>query len=91
MKYRLLYSEFVDWKRFEKLSLHDKKRLLHALEQKVAVDPLHYGKPLQQSLRGCRALRVGDYRIIYRLHGDVVEILLFGHRSTVYEEAKGIV
>jgi mRNA interferase RelE/StbE len=91
MNYRLHYSDNVDWKRFQKLSLCDKKRMMIAIEQRIAVDPLRFGKPLQTSLRGCRSLRVGSYRIIYRIEKQRIEILLFGHRSTVYEEAKGIV
>lgn len=91
MTYRLHYSDNVDWKRFQKLSLRDKKRIMIAIEQKIAVAPLRFGKTLQASLRGCRALRVGSYRIIYRVEEQRVEILLFGHRSTVYAEAKGLV
>jgi mRNA interferase RelE/StbE len=40
------------------------------------------GKPLTRSLKGCRSLRVGACRIVYRLRerGAVVEILAIGQR-----------
>ena len=51
----------------------------------MAVDPLHYGKPLRHSLGGHRALRVGDYRIIYRIESNIVVIVTVQHRKFVYK------
>lgn len=90
MSYTLRYSNHIDWKQFRKLSVRVKKRLKGAIEEKLLTDPVLFGKPLRTSLFGCRSLRVGDYRIIYRVEEETVEILLFGHRSTVYTEAEKI-
>ena len=87
MTYIVRYSKQIDWKRFRALSMREKKRMQEAIERKIAVDPVYYGKPLRKSLFGCRSLRVGAYRIIYRVEGKVVEIVLIGHRSTVYSDA----
>lgn len=87
MTYCIRYSRYIDWKRFRKLPSGDKKRMQKAIEGKLTVDPLRFGKPLRRSLFGCRVLRAGDYRIVYRVQGNVVDILLFGHRSNVYEDA----
>ena len=44
-------------------------------------------KPLRYSLQGARRLRVGDYRVIYRIEPpDVVLVVKIGHRREVYEE-----
>lgn len=87
MTYTIRYSKNIDWKRFRKLPRRDKERIRKAIEGKLAIDPLTFGKPLRQSLYGCRSLRIGDYRVLYRVHGSTVDILLFGHRSNVYGDA----
>ena len=87
MTYVVRYSRHIDWKRFRMLPVADKKRFQKAVEDKLTVDPLTFGKPMRKSLYGCRSLRVGDFRIIYRVQKNVVEILVFGHRSTVYDDA----
>jgi mRNA-degrading endonuclease RelE of RelBE toxin-antitoxin system len=50
------------------------------------------GKPLTRSLKGCRSLRVGACRIVYRERegGAVVEILAIGKRrdEEVYDAAE---
>lgn len=44
-----------------------------------------FDKPLQGSLFGYRARRIGLYRIIYSiLEHDVIEIIAIGHRKDVY-------
>jgi mRNA interferase RelE/StbE len=90
MTYVIRYSPLIDWKRFSKLPHTDKLRMKNAIEKKLAMRPDIFGKPLRQSLTGARSLRVGDYRIVYRISGTVVDILLFGHRSTVYGDTEGI-
>lgn len=90
MRYEIRYSEYLDWKRFDTLPRKEKERIKQAVEQKLIVRPEIFGKPLRQSPSGCRSLRVGDYRIILRITGKIVEIVLFGHRSTVYKESEGI-
>jgi mRNA interferase RelE/StbE len=90
MRYEIRYSEHIDLKRFKRLPTKDKKRIKQAIEKKLAVDPFTFGKSLRKSLYGCRSLRVGDYRIIYRIQGNIVDILAFGHRSWIYTEAEKI-
>ena len=44
------------------------------------------GKPLQAYLKGLYSLRVGDYRIVYKVLKDKrsIVILKIGHRKEVY-------
>lgn len=50
------------------------------------IDPLDFGKPLQHSFKGYRRLRVGDYRIIYRIEQSsyIVVIVAIKHRKEAY-------
>ena len=43
-------------------------------------------KPLRGELAGCYRLRTGDYRIQFRVAGDVVTVEKIGHRDGFYEE-----
>ena len=60
-------------------------RILDAIGERLGLAPDRYGKPLSSGLKGYRRLRVGDYRIIYRVQGSDVIVLVVGHRKEVYE------
>lgn len=49
-------------------------RIEDAIETKLIKAPELFGKPLRQSLKGYRRLRVSGYRIIYRIQGKKVKI-----------------
>jgi mRNA interferase RelE/StbE len=64
-----------------------KRQIRRAIETKLTSQPFELGKPLRYSLRGARRLRVGDYRVIYRIEPpDVVLVVKIGHRREVYEK-----
>ncbi len=85
MTYRIDYLESVVEKDIPKLSKTAKQQIRRAIEQKLTVHPVEFGKPLRYSLKGARRLRVGDYRVIYRIEPpDAVLILKIGHRREVY-------
>ena len=42
-------------------------RIKKAIEERLTSDPVGYGKPLQHTLKGHRRIRVGDYRLVYRI------------------------
>ncbi|MFH1239034.1 MAG: type II toxin-antitoxin system RelE/ParE family toxin [bacterium] len=66
-----------------------KKRIKEAIEQRLIKEPIFAGKPLRQSLKGHRKMRVGDYRVIYRIEKDTIVVLKIGHRKDVYEKVWG--
>ena len=87
MKYAIEYTEFIDVKRLAALP---KKTLVHmkeTIEKKLETRPEVFGKPLRRSLYGYRSLRIGDYRVIYRIEEEkrTVKIFAIGHRSLVYK------
>jgi len=59
-----------------------------AIETRLTIDPVGLGKPLRYSFKGHRRIRVGDYRIVYRVDPDqrLVTIVLIKHRKEVYDE-----
>lgn len=59
-----------------------------AIKERLSIDPIGLGKPLRYSLKGHRRLRVGDYRIVYRVDAEkrIVTIVIIKHRKDVYEE-----
>jgi mRNA interferase RelE/StbE len=59
-----------------------------AIEERLMVDPIGFGKPLRYSLKGHRRLRINDYRVIYRIHplSHTVIIVAIKHRKEIYEE-----
>ena len=87
MTYRIEYLESVVRKDIPKLSKAVKQQIRKAIEQKLTVLPIEFGKPLRYSLKGARSLRVGDYRVIYQIEAPTtVLILKIGHRREVYED-----
>ena len=59
-------------------------RIQRAIEERLLADPVHYGHPLRRSLQGYRKLRVGDYRVIYKIKESQIIIFKIGHRKEVY-------
>lgn len=62
------------------------KIIKKAIEERLMIDPVGFGKPLRYSLKGHRRLRVGDYRIVYRIDATTVLIVAIKHRKDVYEQ-----
>ena len=83
----ITYHPAVVFDDIPRLSTAEKNRVREAIELKLQTKPELFGKPLRQSLRGYRSLRVGDYRVVFRIEKKVVRILLIAHRSVVYHKA----
>lgn len=59
-----------------------------AIEERLMTDPVGFGKPLRYSLKGFRRLRVGDYRIVFRIdkQQQLVVIAAIKHRKDIYDD-----
>lgn len=86
--YKIEYLESVVKKDITVITKAEKEKIKKAIENKLAIDPISFGKPLQYSLKACRRLRVGNYRIIYKIESEknCVLIVKIGHRKEVYED-----
>ena len=63
-----------------------KEKIRYAIELRLTTFPDLYGKPLRRSLKGYRKLRVGDYRVIFKIERQTLKILIIQHRSVVYHK-----
>ena len=82
--YKLVYSDQVIEKDIPKLSNPIKERIKNTIESKLLIDPVQFGKPLRHNLQGCRRLRIGDYRVIYQMVGNNINILVIQHQKDCY-------
>jgi mRNA interferase RelE/StbE len=88
IKFELDYHELVKKNDIPKIPENIKKRIKSAIEYRLTLEPEVFGKPLRKSLKGYRKLRVGDYRVIFRIEGKRVKIFIIQHRSVVYKNAE---
>ena len=83
MTYRIEYLQSVVADDIPALPKSAKRQIRRAIETKLTTHPFELGKPLGYSLRGARRLRVGDYRVIYRIEPpDVVLVVKIGEPSS---------
>ncbi|HXX57447.1 MAG TPA: type II toxin-antitoxin system RelE/ParE family toxin [Thermodesulfovibrionales bacterium] len=61
-------------------------RIKRAIETRLAAAPHRYGEPLRKTLKGYWKLRVGDYRVVFKIAGNEVWILGIMDRKEVYEK-----
>ena len=88
LDFEIRYHELVIRDDIPRISSGWKSRIQSAIETKLGSFPDLYGKPLHLSLHGYFKLRVGDYRVIYKIENPLVKILIIQHRSKVYEAAE---
>ena len=63
-----------------------KKRIKKAIEERLSIFPDQYGEPLRKTLKGYWKLRVGDYRVVYKVEGNEVWIFAIINRKDVYKK-----
>jgi mRNA interferase RelE/StbE len=61
-----------------------KKRIKTAIESRLVTAPHQYGEPLRKTLKGYWKLRVGDYRVVFKIVSNEVWIFGIFHRKHVY-------
>ena len=84
MDYQVVYHPAVLADDLPTINRNLHARICRAIEQRLTTAPTYYGKPLRQQLRGYWKLRVGDYRIVYRIVGQEVWIYYIQLRRDVY-------
>ena len=86
--FNIEYLEVVVEEDIPSLPSSARKLIKKAIEERLSVDPVGFGKPLRYSLKGHRRLRVSDYRIVYRIDIDRYSVIITAikHRKEVYED-----
>lgn len=85
--YTILYDLGSKQKDYDKISPPVRQIIKEAIEKKLTVDPIAFGKPLKYGLKGYRRLRVGDYRVIYKIVEERVVVIIIDieHRKDIYD------
>ncbi len=63
------------------------KRIKSDIQKKLLHSPQVFGKPLKKTLKGLRSMRCGNYRVIFEILKNQVEIVMICNRSIVYKKA----
>ncbi len=86
MPYTVKYHPDVKSADLPRINLKMRERIRSAIESRLMTAPQENGLPLRKSLKGYWKLRVGDYRIVFKVEGEVVYILGIRHRRNIYED-----
>ena len=89
MSYEIEYHRLVVRNDISRLDPAVKIRIKKAIEQKLMTRPEIFGIPLRHSTKGHRKLRVGDYRVVFRIEGIKIKVIIIEHRSVVYKQLTG--
>jgi mRNA interferase RelE/StbE len=83
--FNLFYHPDVDKVDLPVIDEKNKNMIKRAIEERLATNPEVYGKPLQRTLKGYWKLRVGEYRVVFKIVGNDIRIFGIIHRRRVYE------
>ena len=63
------------------------KKIISKIDNYLALDPKNLGKPLSSEFSGLFRYRFSNYRIIYEILEQNIQIIIVkvGHRSVVYD------
>lgn len=88
IRYQIRYIDEVVKKHIPDLPISARSLIKKAIEERLTIDPIGFGKPLRYSLKGHRRLRVSDYRVVYRIDPETKTVLIVAikHRKDVYDE-----
>ena len=88
MPFKLKYHPDVKKIDLKKIDIINKKMIKRAIEERLIIQPEIFGKPLQRNLKGYWKLRVGNYRVVFKVAGDNICIYGIIHRKEVYKLIK---
>lgn len=82
-EYRILYKSSVE-KDFKGIEINQRKRIIKKIETALSQDP-YKGKQLKGEYKGFWRIRIGDYRVVYRIMQKDIVIVAVGHKKEVYK------
>ena len=89
MKYQVNYLPQVV-KTLEKMDKYTKRIIVEWIEKNLVdcEDPRIHGKPLTADRKGQWRYRIGDYRVIAKIEGDklIILVIAIGHRREIYDK-----
>jgi mRNA interferase RelE/StbE len=85
MAYTPVYHPDVKAKDIVALNRDVAARIKRAIEKRLTVEPHKYAEPLRRTLKGYWKLRVGDYRVVFRIVKTEIWVFAIMHRRDVYQ------
>jgi mRNA interferase RelE/StbE len=87
MPFKILYHHKIkgDLNHIDPLT---KKKIIKTIEGRLSVNPEKYGKPLRKPMKRYWKLRMGKYRVVYKIARNEVLLLAILPRNKVYEIMK---
>lgn len=85
MPFTLVYHPEVKSRDIPALNRDQRTRIQRAIESRLSTEPQLYGEPLRRTLKGYWKLRVGDYRVIFKVVKAEVWIFAIINRRDVYQ------
>ena len=82
--YSIIYEPRVPEEDIPKIPVANQPQIARAISERLTVNPVGLGKPLTGEFKGLRRLRVGDWRIIYKVDGGNVIIRAIRIRRNAY-------
>ena len=86
MPYALIYHPEVVTEDLVAIPLNIQHRIARAMDARLGSAPERYGEPLRGTLKGYWKLRIGDYRVVYKIVGTEVWIFGILHRRRIYTD-----
>ncbi len=87
MPHTLRYHPRVADQDLKTIPPETRARIARSIDARLTTAPERYGVLLAGSLHGYWKLRVGDYRVVFKIGAGEVLILAILHRKHVYERA----
>ena len=84
MAYKLFYHPKVKEDDLPSIDSSVKKRIFTTIKSRLTTEPQKYGKPLRKPLLRYWKLRIGDYRVVYKIVKNEVWVLAILHRERIY-------
>ncbi len=84
--YEIIYGNLISKKELKKISVEVLFKIKKQIELKLTNSPENFGKPLRKSLKGYRRLRVGNFRVIFKIKSSkkIIQIVFIGKKPDVY-------
>ena len=81
------YKIYWDHRAVRKLKKLDNQTIILILNSisKLYENPEQAGKPLTENKKGLFRLRVGEYRVLYKIDKELIRIFDVGHRKNIYD------
>lgn len=82
--YSVVIDELVFEKDLRKISQADKQRIFRAIRNKLTSSPKEFGVPLRGKFSSLWKLRVGPYRVIYKIEQEKIQVyvIMIGYRRS---------